>query len=607
MKPRTTPLAVAAIVCFAAGQLAACSAADPVGIGADAAELTAPTGALRPTSDVTKDHVVGVTDTSALFHDVDDTTSDDDATYVRGEAGVASTSHTTGYVDATTATTPVSSVDVVYRASKGTATGTAQVFLYDGATLIGSGRVNTLGSWATYSETFTGLAVARADTLRTKLVLQNTAGSGALRYTQIWLQPNPGASTSDAGAESGAGTSGVVDASTMTGKVMFGYQGWFGAPGDGSPPNRWWHWFSSNTADVAHVTVEMWPDTRELGADELFATSFTMPSGSKARLYSAYPAKTVDRHFRWMKDAGIDGVMLQRFLSESGTPYFDVRNHVTESVMAAAANHGRTFTIMYDTHGMSESTWVSAIQNDWMMLVDTLKVTGNGRYLSHLGRPLVAIYGIGRTNLPGTAAQARALVDWFHSGAAPRYRATVMAGVCAKWRTRGSGCKPEVEWDAAYRSFDVILPWSVGNYGDEAGADSYKANDMVPDLSAARAAGRELMPVIWPGFSWSNKTSGAPFNHIPRSGGKFYWRQAYNAVSAGVGMIYVAMFDEVDEGTAMFKVAENKSQVPAQGTWLTLDVDGYKLPSDWYLRLGGASTRMLRKEIPLTSTIPIAP
>ena len=36
-------------------------------------------------------------------------------------------------------------------------------------------------------------------------------------------------------------------------------------------------------------------------------------------------------------------------------------------------------------------------------------------------------------------------------------------------------------------------------------------------------------------------------------------------------------------------------------------MDGIELPSDWYLRLTGEGTKMLRGEIPLTSTIPIVP
>ena len=33
-----------------------------------------------------------------------------------------------------------------------------------------------------------------------------------------------------------------VDPSTIIGKVVCGYQGWFTCTGDGSPINRWTHW-----------------------------------------------------------------------------------------------------------------------------------------------------------------------------------------------------------------------------------------------------------------------------------------------------------------------------------------------------------------------------
>jgi len=63
---------------------------------------------------------------------------------------------------------------------------------------------------------------------------------------------------------------------------------------------------------------------------------------------------------------------------------------------------------------------------------------------------------------------------------------------------------------------------------------------------------------------------------------------------------YVAMFDEVDEGTAIFKVT---SSPPVQGHFV-----GYEgLPSDWYLRLVGEGIRMLRKQRPLTAEIPLKP
>jgi len=70
-------------------------------------------------------------------------------------------------------------------------------------------------------------------------------------------------------------------------------------------------------------------------------------------------------------------------------------------------------------------------------------------------------------------------------------------------------------------------------------------------------------------------------------------------------MIYNAMFDEVDEATAMYKMAATKDDQPANVDLISMDTDGYALPNDWYLQLAGAATQMLRGEIPLSADIPI--
>jgi hypothetical protein len=111
---------------------------------------------------------------------------------------------------------------------------------------------------------------------------------------------------------------------------------------------------------------------------------------------------------------------------------------------------------------------------------------------------------------------------------------------------------------------------------------------------------------MFPGFSWFNINSG-PLNQIPRLGGEFYWRQAYDWQLSGCLMTYTAMFDEMDEGTAMLKMAETTNGLPAGAQMVPLDADGVSLPSDWYLQLGGEAGRMLRGDIPLQSTIPITP
>jgi hypothetical protein len=83
-----------------------------------------------------------------------------------------------------------------------------------------------------------------------------------------------------------------------------------------------------------------------------------------------------------------------------------------------------------------------------------------------------------------------------------------------------------------------------------------------------------------------------------------------NVVSANATMIYNAIFDEIDEGTAMFKVspsAATQPVMPENRRFLPLDADGEKLPSDWYLKLADYAGRALRKEIVPTAARPIDP
>ena len=72
-------------------------------------------------------------------------------------------------------------------------------------------------------------------------------------------------------------------------------------------------------------------------------------------------------------------------------------------------------------------------------------------------------------------------------------------------------------------------------------------------------------------------------------------------------MLKIAMFDEVNEATAVFKIAARRQDAPEQGFWLTLDADGESLPSDWYLRLSGEITRMFQGKRPPDPALPAKP
>ena len=65
-------------------------------------------------------------------------------------------------------------------------------------------------------------------------------------------------------------------------------------------------------------------------------------------------------------------------------------------------------------------------------------------------------------------------------------------------------------------------------------------------------------------------------------------------------MAYVAMFDEVDEATAIFKVS---NAPPTQARFATYE----GLPADWYLRLTGEGTKVIRGERKKQAELPIKP
>lgn len=404
----------------------------------------------------------------------------------------------------------------------------------------------------------------------------------------------------------------TIDPSTLTGKLMMGYQGWFSCPGDGTNMyNGYYHWIHDGfpKLNAESFRVDMFPDTRELTDDEKCPTALTLPDGNPAYVYSSANYKTVLRHFQWMSEYGIDGVFLQRFGVQLAYPEWrDFHTDLLVKVRDASETYGRAWAVMYDVTGSNENgnNVVALLKRDWKYLVDTQKILESPQYLHHNGLPVVAIWGLGFDDRPGTAAEAVELLDFFQNNPDPKYRAIVLGGVPIFWRTLQSPARTNSAWNDFYCALDIISPWTVGVAAYDAEVDSYYRNTVRADMARAQECGAEYMPVVYPGTSYHNPAD-RPFNEQPRRGGRLYWRQVYDALSLDATMLYNAMFDEVDEATAMYKIAETSADVPAGIEVITMDTDGESLPSDWYLRLAGEATKMLRGEIPLTATIPITP
>jgi len=382
-----------------------------------------------------------------------------------------------------------------------------------------------------------------------------------------------------------------VDATTLDGKVMCGYQGWFGSPGDGSPDADWRHWTKhKGSFSDDNAKVDLWPDVSELTAAERFSTGFKLPDGSRAEVFSAYVKPTVLRHFKWMQDYGIDGVFVQRFANSTRNARgLNFCNTVLANCREGANLHGRTYAVMYDLSGLPAGH-MEDVMNDWRLLRKKMSITEDPAYLHHRGKPLVAVWGIGFSDdRKYTLEECRQLIEFLkHDPEAGG--CTVMLGVPAHWRELDRDAIKDPKLLEVIKLADVVSPWTVGRYKTVKEVNDYAEKLLQPDLNWCRQNGIDCLPVVFPGFSWYNMY-GKAYNLIPRQRGQFLWSQFQGAKQAGASMVYVAMFDEVDEGTAIFKCVNN---VPVGKNSRFITYDG--LPSDYYLKMVGAGAKLIRGE-----------
>ena len=376
---------------------------------------------------------------------------------------------------------------------------------------------------------------------------------------------------------------------------MCGYQGWFNCEGDGAD-RGWNHWTKGRgTLAPGNAKIDLWPDVSELGADERFATGFRHADGKPAEVFSSFKRTTVLRHFEWMRDYGIDGAFVQRFVAGVRDPKSRRQNDtVLGHCREGAEKSGRAFVMMYDLSGLGANR-IREVMDDWHSLRAEMHVTDSPAYLRHRGKPLVAVWGVGFSDdRKYTLAECRELVEFLKMDGC-----TVMLGVPTHWRELKNDAAKDPALHEVLKLADVVSPWTVGRYRDAAGVTRHGEKFLKPDLAWCAEAKLDYLPVVFPGFSWHNMY-GAPLDAIPRRKGEFLWSQFAAAKRAGAEMIYVAMFDEVDEGTAIFKCTND---VPVGDKSQFVTYEG--LPADFYLRLTGLGAKMLRGEIPLSDKIPL--
>ena len=366
--------------------------------------------------------------------------------------------------------------------------------------------------------------------------------------------------------------------------VMAGYQGWFNTPEDGAGLG-WKHFEKEQEFKPGRCTIDLWPDVSEY--EKTYETAFKLPDETPAKVFSSYDASTTDLHFKWMKQYGIDGVFMQRFVvSIRNQKGKDNYNKILNNAVLSAEKYDRAICLMYDLSGM-EAGEEDILIRDWKELCEKYKLVSrnNNHYVYHHGKPLVAVWGIGFNDRRKYGyEQVKKIIDFLKSEGC-----SILVGVPTHWRTLTIDAVSDTRLLELVKQADIVHPWLVGRF-DNHTYEPYRKS-IEEDIKWCKANGKDYMPVLFPGFSWHNMKKDAPQNMIPRLGGRFFWKQVKGAVDAGAESLYLAMFDEIDEGTAFFKC----TNTPPVGESSFITYEG-EAP-DHYLWLAGEAAKYLRGEL----------
>ncbi|MGD0940213.1 MAG: carbohydrate-binding protein [Terracidiphilus sp.] len=359
----------------------------------------------------------------------------------------------------------------------------------------------------------------------------------------------------------------------VVGKVTVGFQAWFGATGDGSPQNDWWHW-SANESEIFSPSNEQdadsWPDMTDYTVT--YQTGFpNLGSGQPATVFSSYDQSTINAQVSWMQTNGIDTIALQRF---NPVPEPN-RDGEAAKTNAAAITYGRKWFVMYDITG-----WTTAdgdLQTDWTTKMSTY--ASSSAYAHQNGQPVVAVW-LATSTL--SESQLLDIVTWLRGQGL-----YVILGVERAW-TANTAMLP------VYNAANMIQPWMIGSIGNISDADSNYTNYEIPDEAYCAAHGLDYQDVVIPGDLHLHQ----------RVHGNLMWEMFYNAVRLPAQGIYISMYDEYGEGNMIAKTPDTSAGIPVGSAYIPLNEDGTYCTTDYYLRLTGAGGRMLKGLMPLSVVRP---
>lgn len=391
-----------------------------------------------------------------------------------------------------------------------------------------------------------------------------------------------------------------AEVDTFTKRVFTGYQGWFATPGDGVL-DRWKHWSRIGRPRAGNVHMDLYPDVRDFRKRDLYPTGLApLGNGRPAMVYSSYRQGILNVHLKWLKKYGIGGICLNRFMSTSRR-FMAARNEITKMAFRAARRHDRHLYFKFNLHQhYTVPDPAAGIIQDYTRTFEREMpdLIPSDRYARKAGKPVVEVWGAGflRNNGSITKAQTLKLIDFFKNRGF-----YVIGGVPYHWREGIRESRPN--WQEVFSEFDMITPWSVSKLRTDEQSQSHFDGIVRQDLEWLEGKGVDYRRVIFPGASFANVKNGYRRNGTPRRAGDFMWRQGYHAARMGLD-VFVANFDEFDEGTAIAKCAPDARFIPRDQWFLTLDADGTHVSSDFYLRLTGEIARMIAGRRPLDFDVP---
>ena len=300
---------------------------------------------------------------------------------------------------------------------------------------------------------------------------------------------------------------------TLERTLMVGYQGWFRVPNDRSGM-QWDHYqtrtnqFQPGTdTQPEFLNIDYWPAVDELPATVRQATPFSLADGATAEVFTSFHSDTIDLHFEWMRQHGIDGAFVQRFAVELLDPKTVAQiDQVLAWELAAAEKAGCSVAVMYDLSGFPHAT-LEAVLADWQRLTTDpkLKLTQSPAYQHHRGRPLVGVWGVGFDD--GRAYSLAEIGRLLNSLRDVAGGCSLLAGVASGWRTARDwrSAQTDATNDTALPGLlarvDVISPWTPGRFEDLGQARIFAETNWRPDLAWCKARGVDYLPVVFPGFS----------------------------------------------------------------------------------------------------------